>query len=153
MKKLTLDFDEPNGYSAIGISSQLADYKLLFHVNRILKLQFIRVENFEINNKYFSGNFSLYIHQDQNNRLDFFLMANKSDGKVLVSEFKQLDFLFIIEGEIDPVFISNITSKLRKIPQVLFTQEIDIEGIKNYSVLSEAFEMHLDRVMEEKNKG
>jgi len=147
MKKLVLDFEEPNGYIAIGISSQMADYKLLFHINKFLKLQFSRVDDFEIKNKFFSGNFSLYIHQDQNDRLDFFILSNKSKGKALVSELKQLDYLFIIDGDIDPALVKDISSGLRKLPQIIFTQIIEFDSIKNYSVLSEAFEKHLDSIL------
>jgi len=112
-----------------------------------MKLQFGRVDDFEIQNKIFSGSYSLYIHQDQNDRLDFFILSNKSGGKALATEFKQLDFFFIIDGDIDPSLVKEISSNLRKIPHVIFTQILDLEGIKNYSVLSEAFEMHLDQVL------
>lgn len=147
MKKLTLEFEEQNSYHIIGISSQIPDYKLLFHINKIMKLQFVRVDDFEIMQKVFKGSYSLYIHQDQNDRLDFFLLSNKKGGKSLITEFKQLDFFFIIDGDIDNSSLKEISTNLRKIPQVLFTQIIDLEGIKNYSVLFESFELHLDKVL------
>jgi len=147
MKKLTLDFEEPNDYIVIGISSQIPDYKLLFHVNKLLKMQFVRVDNFEIKQKNFSGSYSLYIHRDQNDHLDFFLLANKTSGKVLIPQYKQLDYFFIIDGDTDPSLIKELSSGLRKLTQILFTQVIELEGIKDYSVLAEAFEIHLDKVM------
>jgi len=145
MKKLTLEFEEPAPWQTIGISSQLADYKLVFRINKALKTEFKRFDNFVAGTAKMKGEFSLYVFNDKANRLKIFLLSNKSNGNILIREFRQLDYFFIIDGEPEGRYLKDTVNKLREIPDVLFTQMIDMETVKNYSALTEAFELHVDR--------
>jgi hypothetical protein len=146
MKKLTLEFDDLQAWFTIGISSQLPDYKLLFRINKALQVKFIRVDDFAVNLPKMKGIFSLYAHYDVVNKIDFFLLSNRNEGKVLLSEFKQLDYFFIIKDETGSDLIDEYKSKIKTIEEVMFTQIIDIESAKNYPIVAEGFEMHLDEI-------
>ena len=144
MKKLTLVFDDDFHWEIIGISCQLADYKLVFKINKELKTAFKRVEDFKTQAGKSNKAYSLYVFNDESNQLSFYLLSNKSENLHLVSEYSRLDYFLIVEGEPEDKFLKEISKKLKAIPEVLFTQIIDTSTIKNFSQLSEDFELHID---------
>lgn len=146
MKKITLEFEDLQSWFTIGISCQLPDYKLLFRINKVLKTNFSRVEDFKIDVAKFKGNFSVYWYFDNINQVECFLISNRNEAKVLLNEFKQLDYFLIIRDEFGSELLEEYKGKIKEIKEVLFTQIIDIESIKNYAALAEAFEIHIDKI-------
>lgn len=145
-KKLKLDFEECSHFDAIGISCQLADYKLLFHINKQMKYKFKRVPNFKVVQKNLAKEFSLYQHPEPENHRNLFLLANKNSNLSLIPEFHQLDYFLVIDGESDSKFLRSLAKQLRKIDQIILTQIIDLESIKNYDDLASNFEYHIDHL-------
>jgi hypothetical protein len=146
MKKLTLDYEEPQTWLTIGISSQLPDYKLIYRINKSLNFNFERCDNLEVNLPKMKGSFSLYSYFDESNRLEIYLLANKLEGKVLFSEFKQLDYFLIMQNEQGADLMPDLKASLKTIDDLLFAQIIEIESAKNYLLLAEEFELHIDKI-------
>ncbi|MBN2747404.1 MAG: IPExxxVDY family protein [Bacteroidales bacterium] len=146
MKKLTLDYEAPQQMQTLGISCQLADYKLIFRINKQLNIKFVRLESLTVNAGRFLGTYSLYHYYDAENELNIYLLSNKTDNGVLISDFKQLDYFLILRGEYaDEEIVLSYKTQLRKVEEVLFLQTIDMEAIKNYLLFAEAFEMHIEK--------
>ncbi len=146
MKKLTLDYEAPQQMQTLGISCQLADYKLIFRINKQLNIKFVRLESFTVNAGRFSGTYSLYHFYDSENEMDIYLLSNKMDNGVLISDFKQLDYFLILRGEyVDEDLLLSYKIQLRQVDDILFLQTIDIESIKNYLLFAEAYELHIEK--------
>ena len=146
MKKLTLDFYEQNSMSSIGISCQLTDYKMLFNINKTLKYQFKKEDNLVINVAKIKGSFSLYFFDDLSNERKIYLLSNNDNGNILISELKQFDYFFIVDSNADDDYMNEIAKKIKGISQVIFTQNIDLEKVKNYDVFCEEFDSHIDTI-------
>jgi hypothetical protein len=146
MKKLTLEFEDLESWFTLGISCQLPDYKLLFRINKNLKVQFKRVESFQVNLPEFKGTFSLYAYYDSINEVECFLLSNHMNSKSLVSEYKQLDYFLLLRDRSESDLLLQYKDKIRKINEVIFTQAIDIEALKNHNILAEALEIHMEKI-------
>lgn len=146
MKKLTLEYNNIEAWHAIGISCQLADFKLIFQINKKLKIRFSRVEDFAVKIDKINGRFSLYTYFDTINQVEILLLSNRNESKILLSDYKQLDYFLIIRDESGDLVLDEYKVKIKEINEVLFTQIIEIESVKNYSLFAEALEMHLDSI-------
>jgi len=143
MKKLTLDFNEPKLYEAIALSCQSPDYKLVFHINRTLKTDFKRVDDFPFSTGKKEKKFSLYRHNDSANGRTLFLLNNKSNGAFLFNNLKQFDYLLLVDTEIyDSHWLETFRKKIKTVKGILFAQIIDLEKEKNYDLFAEEFELH-----------
>ena len=94
----------------IGICSHHSDYRLAWGINQHLRLHLIKCEeNFELMNKKGEviSSHSMYIFQDLDDRVDYYLIKNKHQGKYAVPENTSIDFfLFLCNNHIvDPAEI------------------------------------------------
>ena len=75
--------------------------------------------------------FPVFTFRDEEMFTDYRVIVNKADNKVLVPEFKQADYLLMVQGGMP---LSEKNSILKKIKEVAFIQtafEIDPKKIKS----------------------
>ena len=86
----------------LGIVAPIKDYQFSWQLNQLLGFNFRVNNDIEIQlkkkqRKYF---FSIYEYQVPSTSLTHYLYNNQFDGEYLLPEFKHLDFLWLIKGDV-----------------------------------------------------
>lgn len=148
--KLHIEKDTHPDYVLIGISCHLKDYRLVYEINKELKLDFKKCEELVIypvkGRK--ENRFSCYECKEEFD--EYIIVANRNPEGVLISEHKQVDYVLIIKGQIDSQKIKSIIKLLTKIPRVLTSYEINTAGVKNIDVILSDLELHLMEMQKKK---
>ena len=132
-KKHTLLFEQDYDFEMIGICSHHNDYRLAWGINERLNIQLTKAaEDYVAVNKKgvpVSAH-SLYEFKDEDCLTEFYLVKNKSQGKLLIPEKPSIDyFLFLFENHlIDP---EELAQQLREIASVLGTFIFNPEEIQS----------------------
>ena len=86
-KKHTLTFDQDFEFDMIGVCSHHSDYRLVWGINDGVGLQLTKCdESYIVTNKkgeVISAH-SMYEFVDEENRLEYYLIKNKHNGKFLI---------------------------------------------------------------------
>lgn len=122
-------------YCFIGISAHCRDYTLGFHLHQKMGLIFQKKDDFR--------GFSFYSCPDENGFYHYYLLGNRSEESVLIPEFRQMDFLFIMDGPVRKTWKETIIKGIRGIPNVIMAFEIASDSIKNFEPLQHELEMHI----------
>lgn len=152
MRKLVLKTFVDLNFKLIGINASLESYKMVFLINKNLKIKFRRsatdVEMFDDNTKI---NFSLYTFCDPKTESKMYFIQNKSKyinqkpkfvtslfddqeqicDKHLVKSHLKSDYLIKIEDEFDRFKTKKILINLNEIPQIISAYEISSHYIKS----------------------
>lgn len=75
--------------------------------------------------------FSRFSFSDEENHLDYSLLANKEFGLCLINELKQFDFLMIIRGGIEFFDAALFITDCRNINDILHVALIENEKLKS----------------------
>ena len=132
-KKHTLLFEQDYEFDMIGICSHHNDYRLAWGINELLNIQLTKAdEDYVVVNKkgIRVSAHSLYEFKDVDCLTEYYLVKNKSQGKLLIPEKPSIDFfLFLFENHlIDP---NELTQQLREISSVLGTFLFNPEEIQS----------------------
>ncbi len=135
IKKYQIAFDLDVNYDMIGISSHHQGYRLAWNMNKFLELNLsLSLEPFVITvikkGNYEHQEFSMFEYDDESNKVKYYLIRNKENGKFLVPEQPNIDyFLFIVEtGMVD---VKTLCDNLKSIPVVLAVFHMDPLGISS----------------------
>lgn len=126
-KKHILAFEDEIDYEIIGICSHHSDYRLVWGINDMVKLKLVKSDSdFCVTNRKGEtvSEHSMYIFTDEENRLEYYLIKNKAQGKLLIPEKAAIDyFLFLCNNS--AVVISNLVQELKRVSSVLAAYEFD----------------------------
>lgn len=139
MSKLILDTqDITDGFfedtRLLGIMAPMKDYQFCWQLNNILGVDFRINNDIEIqlkkkNRNYF---FSLYEYQEPATALEHYIYNNQFDGEYLLPEFKHLDFLWLMKGDIvTDTMLQQQVENIKSIAGVQLVVELTNEKIKN----------------------
>lgn len=131
-KDLTDDFFEEA--RLLGIMAPIKDYQFCWHLNSLLGMDFRINNELEIQLKKKKRNyfFSVYEFREQSNSLEHYVYNNQFDGEYLLPEFKHLDFLWLMKGDVvSTEMLQQKTESLRNIGGVQLVVELTNEKIKN----------------------
>ena len=139
MSKLFLDTqDITDGFfedtRLLGIMAPMKDYQFCWQLNNILGVDFRVNNDIEIqlkkkNRNYF---FSLYEYQEPATALEHYIYNNQFDGEYLLPEFKHLDFLWLMKGDlVTDDMLKLQTENIRSISGVQLVIELTNEKIRN----------------------
>lgn len=137
--KLLLDIDSLNNdffedTRLLGITAPIKNYKFCWQLNNLLGYSFRLNPEIEIHLRRKNRNyyFSVYESLEQNSFLVHYLYHNHFDGEYLLPEFKHMDFLWLMKGDvIDPEKCDKIKQSIRGIGGVQMVAELTNEKIKN----------------------
>ena len=131
-KELTEVFFEET--RLLGIMAPVKDYQLCWHMNNSMGMDFrinhdIEIQLAKKKRNYF---FSVYEFCEPTGSLAHFVYNNQFDGEYLLPEFKHLDFLWLMKGDIvnDEVLQQKMSS-IRAINGVQLVLELTNEKIRN----------------------
>ena len=139
MSKLILDTqDITDGFfedtRLLGIMAPMKDYQFCWQINNMLGIDFRVNNDIEIqlkkkNRNYF---FSLFEYREPSTSLEHYIYNNQFDGEYLLPEFKHLDFLWLMKGDIvTDEMLQRQTESLRSINGVQLVVELTNEKIRN----------------------
>lgn len=134
------------------ISSTNKDYRLAYFLNKYLGLSLEKRGNlkYSLPGAGYSGSYSLYMFEQNEIELTWYLVSNKHEAGNLIKGFGKIDYILIVKGNYEQMDVENLLHSIRKIPDILFVQQTNHENLKNiYDVL----EMIEISVMEENKSG
>jgi hypothetical protein len=120
-------------YCILGIASDEPDYKLCWLINHSLSTRFEKIENLELFHKKAGEEqqFPLFYYHDENSLLTYRIIKNRSDNGFFLEEFKNLDYIVHIQGEIFPEEIEQFIQRVSKIDSIRLCVPVDLRKIKN----------------------
>jgi len=137
--KLKLDLDElANDFfdntRLAGIVAPLKSYQFCWHLNHLLHFDF-RINNdieIQLQKKKRNYYFSVFEYREPTGSLVHYLYNNQYDGEYLLPEFRHLDFLWLMKGDIvADAFFQQILGSVKTISGVQLVMELTNEKIKN----------------------
>jgi hypothetical protein len=130
--ELTHDFFEDT--KLLGIMAPVKDYQLSWQLNQLMGIEF-RINNdieIQLTRKRRNYFFSVYDFHEDTSCLSHYLYNNQFDGEYLLPEFKHLDFLWLIKGEIvSDESVQEYITAIKTISAVQLVMELTNEKIKN----------------------
>jgi len=130
--ELTQDFFEDT--RLLGIMAPIKDYQLCWHLNSLLGVDF-RINNdieIQLTKKKRNYFFTVFEFLDPTGSLCHYLYNNRFDGEYLLPEFKHLDFLWLMKGDmVHEEMLQQTINNLRGISGVQLVTELTNEKIRN----------------------
>jgi len=131
-KNLTNDFFEDT--RLLGIMAPIKDYQLCWHLNSLMRMDF-RINNeieIQLTKKKRNYFFAVYEFCEPTGSLFHYVYNNRFDGEYLLPEFKHLDFLWLMKGDI--VIEETLQQTIHSIKEINGVQlviELTNEKIRN----------------------
>lgn len=137
--KLRLNIEELNedffdDTRLLGITAPVKNYQFCLQLNNLLGYQFRLNPGLEIHlrRKERSYYFSIYESKEPNSFLVHYLYHNQFDGEYLLPEFKHMDFLWLMKGDlVDDTRCNWIKQSVKNLAGVQLVAELTNEQIKN----------------------
>lgn len=137
--KLRLNIEELNedffdDTRLLGITATVKNYQFCLQLNNLLGYQFRLNPGLEIHlrRKERSYYFSIYESKEPNSFLVHYLYHNQFDGEYLLPEFKHMDFLWLMKGDlVDDTKCNWIKQSVKNLSGVQLVAELTNEQIKN----------------------
>lgn len=127
MTKFVLEIEEDYEFNLIGISCHSKDYRICRELNKKLKIDLVRTEDYIIDEK----SFPFYEYFDEENHIDFYFIANRSNTGFLIPEQKKVDYFLLFKGNFSNELISEYIWKINDISLVLTSFKIDPLQLKS----------------------
>jgi len=131
-KNLTDDFFEDT--RLLGIMAPIKDYQLCWHLNSLMRMDF-RINNeieIQLTKKKRNYFFAVYEFCEPTGSLFHYVYNSRFDGEYLLPEFKHLDFLWLMKGDI--VIEETLQQTIHSIKEINGVQlviELTNEKIRN----------------------
>lgn len=137
--KLRLDLDELadeffRESRLIGIVAPIKDYQLCWQLNQVLSMDLRNNNDIEIQLKRKKRDyyFAVFQYNEPNNALVHYLYNNQFDGEYLLPEFRHLDFLYLLKGDVvQDKFIQHLVESIKSINGVQLVMELAHDKIRN----------------------
>ena len=116
-----------------GISCGEKPYRLCWALNNQLKATFSKDKDMEVQekNQTVQTKFPMFVYRNEEMFTDYRIILNKSESKFLVPEFKQADYLLMVQGSLPSVEKNSILKKVKEVTFVQTAFEIDPKKIKS----------------------
>ena len=137
--KLILDKDELTNCffedcRILGIMASIKDYQFCWHLNSVMGMDF-RINNeieIQLKRKKRDYFFSVYEFPEPTASLAHYVYNNHCDGEYLLPEFKHLDFLWLLKGDVvADKLLQEMVNSIREIKAVQLVVELTNESIKH----------------------
>ena len=156
MGKHTLEIQYDYDFVLIGISSHEKDYRICWALNNKFGIELIKVNSLEIKGKKQEtpSFFSLFTYDHPDSFIEYTVVANLSESKTgsikentlfgskakpqsysenefLIPEHKQMNYFFVIKGELDDASVQQMIKQIKEIDMVLTAIPIDASQLKS----------------------
>ena len=130
-KKLHIKHDY--NFIVLGISCHEKPYRLCWALNNQLQSAFSKDNDIELVEKGRREKtlFPVFSFHDESKITSYKVIANKTNNKLLVTEYKQADYLLIIQGEAAYIEKNSVIKKINEVGFIQTAFEIPVEKIKS----------------------
>lgn len=132
-KKHTLTFEQAYDFDMIGVCSHHSDYRLAWGINNAVNLKLTKCdEEYVVTNKKGEkiSSHSMYEFLDEENRLEYYLIRNKENGKFLIPEKPSIDYFLFLNNNV-AIELEEIVFELKKVSSILGVYPFDPEEIES----------------------
>ncbi len=129
-KKHILTLEEDPEFDLVGICSHHGDYRLAWSINETLGFHLCKCDNYITTDRKGDplSEHSMYMYEDENDRLTYYMIKNKSQGQFLIPENPTIDyFLFLYNNY--AINVEDLIRKLKQAPSILAAYTFDPEQI------------------------
>lgn len=132
-KKHLLEWESETDFDLIGICSHHNDYRLAWGINSVLDFRLEQSSDpfFITHTKKgitVHQSHSMFEYYEEGNRVTYFLIKNKEDGKFLIPEKPTIDFfLFIHKSNV--INTHELAEKLRQVNSILAIFKLNAEDL------------------------
>lgn len=125
------------------IATTMKDYSMAFQINGNLSTDLKNYDDiyFEMASDPEQG-FSWYYFKDEKDHTHYYLIANKSQGSLLLPSQKTFDFILLLKDALNDEIATAIANKIRKTQGVTAVFQLPMNKIKDMDVLMETIELH-----------
>jgi len=142
-RKLTLSNHTTDEYRMVAITTSLKDYRLTFHLNQVLGMDFVRYNDLAYTR---SGQvmclYTWFQHHDNQVHTTYFLIGNKHPGGSLIPAVKNADFILLIKNMVNPDDLKACLTKIRSIANLNSAMEVQLGAVKDLEALLDTNELH-----------
>lgn len=149
VKKLEIFNSRTNEFNCLGISCHLKDYRICHYINNALNLNLSKSTDIEIYNKKFKRSLKYSFYYFCRDGVEYYLASNKGETNSFITEFKNIDYIFLYTESSNDNMTECYTKKIRNISNVLTTINIDLN--KSLSNILTDIEIHLMNFKSDKN--
>jgi hypothetical protein len=138
----------------IGIATNLPLIQLVHFINRETLLNLGREADLPVFNEKSEElqYFRFFYYSDEDYRSEFCLIANSSDGLLLLPTHRQFSFFLIVQGAIPDGKVNSLVSSIKSIPGVQLAALIPQTPIKGLGPILQDLELHLTDLKREKQE-
>ena len=122
----------------LGLVAPIKDYQFCWQVNQMIHFDFRLNHDLEIEMVKKARNyyFSIYQYKVPAGTLSHYLYNNKCDGEYLLPEFRHLDYLWLLKGDVvNREYLKILMESIRSINAVQLVVELTHEKIKNKTLM------------------
>ena len=131
MTKHKLEIEYDYDFDLIGICCHQKDYRLCWSLNGVLDTHFTKAEDsLVIKNKGKNIDFPYYLYKDEENHIEYQLILNKFEKKVLIPEMQEVDFFLLIHNNY-VIEVDDLLTKIKSIHFILSAFSVDIDDLKH----------------------
>jgi len=133
LNKFKLEVEYDYDFVLIGICCHEKDYRICWALNSKLGLELSKAPDFEIKDKKYKdpSRYSLFEYIKEEQYIEFYVIANKSQQVLLIPEHKQADYFLLIKGIVTTGQKETIIKDIREIPMILTAFDIDPNELKS----------------------
>ncbi len=144
-KKLKLISSSDVDFTLIGIASHLKDYRLIWSINEILDLKFVKKLDLRAFNDKLKEmlTYPLYFYDQPDLFKSWYFIGNYNEKAFLIPEQKQTHFFILVKGSLSPEFLSGLSKMVKKVKNILTVHHIPIKSIKNMELILNDLELHM----------
>jgi hypothetical protein len=132
LEDLTDDFFDNT--RLMGIVAPVKNYQFCWQLNQLLRYDF-RINNdieIQLHKKQRQYYFSISEYKEPNSSLVHYLYNNQCDGEYLLPEFRHLDFLWLLKGDVvADQLLQDLIMAIKQIGSVQLVTELTNEKIRN----------------------
>lgn len=131
-KQLKIQVAEPTGVTIFGLVSNVGELKISWSLNQALDIHLTHSESIKMPNSKagITCEFSYFTYEDEGRLLKYVLLVNRIYPCIYFEEFKNIDYLLFIQGDLEPYSKEKINQLLKNLPEIAALINIPSETIK-----------------------
>lgn len=144
-KKFRLESENDSDFTLIGIASHLKDYRLIWSLNETLDFGFVKMNDLRVFNDKLNETYTypLFCYEHSETFKTYYFIGNKNEKTFLIPEHKQTHYFLLVKGLSSPSFLTEITSSIKNIKNVLTAHTINVPSLKNFDLVLSDLELHM----------
>lgn len=131
-KKFRLESKNDDDYTIIGIVSHQRDYRLIWSINEKMNLRLVKFDDLKIfqDRKKEFNTFSFYYYNAPETFKTYYFISNSGENGPLFPEYKQINFFFLIKGNVTKNLEKEITKALADNEYIMKTYPVSLTSVK-----------------------